>query len=533
MVNLDTLPPPVLLDLVRFFGGGSDDEPNKPRFFEVHDRDAVPLTDELFALASCNKALRRVLLASLFRHLTLSEPEVTQAYAGKLKLLAKDSAEVMTSLESMRWYSRVPVAPLIIETLETLPRFHRLKSTTFGVETNRNASYPLKSLELAPLTIAPGRRTGRGASGKNLPTIREQRDALVSGLSAFFLLKAKSHLEYLDIWGPGVTTSVPGGVGKWPLLGSEKTVVVNSGNWLQRLFDAMVDDNRQYPVFPALKRLRIMDAEFKCIALKHLLKTSAEQLTHLELVSMDDKELPTPPRPLHKLEQFYYLCADDLSCKPLTCGIIAHSPLHTLVLNGMRPGELGALFGGPCACSSTLKRLHIVSFCPEIEDLVIQTVWGGETIDFLAALAPLKKLRKFTFDHPREKPRNSPFPDPDGRTIRSARIGDFTIMSIVGKSVEQEIRDRTLADMKAVKGIYAKRLGAFAHRHPLLDKVVWHCAEKTKWTRYFTRKVDAAVPGGYKLVYRQVPDTEYAKGAQQGEPVEHAGVYFCAPGPSS
>ncbi|BGP40933.1 hypothetical protein JCM10450v2_004937 [Rhodotorula kratochvilovae] len=594
MVKLDTLPPPVLLHLVRSFAREDHDEPNSGVFFEIHDRDTVPLTDELFALASCNKALRNTLLPSLFRHITLSEPAVTQAYADKLKGFAAGSEAAlgcarhldvghllpegirqlnnclrrMTSLEAVGWYSKVPIAPLLVETLKTLPHFHRLEFSASGteslpyilplagkidhleVDTELVKPYPLKSLELAPLTVAAARRTRRGAGDKSMPTVQEQRDALVKGLSAF-LLRAKEHLEYLDIVGAGVTTSteVPGVTRTWPLLGDDEVVVVDSGNWLQRLFDAMVDDNRQYPIFPALKRLRIRNAEFKCIALKHLLKTSADQLTHFELVGMNDKELPAPPRPLAKLKHFYYLFADDLSCKPLARSIIAHSPLHTLVLSGMRPAELGALFTGACACSSTLKRVHLVAFvggllrvrdvrsmataCPEIEELLVQSVWGGEAIDFLDALAPLKKLRKFTFDHPWEKPRASPFREPDGRTIRSARNGDFRIMSVVGKSVEQEIRDRILADMKAVKGVYAKRFGAFAHRHPLLEKVVWHCSQETKWIWYFTRKLDASAPAGYKLVYRQVPDIEYAKGAQQGEPVGQPGVYFCTPGPSS
>jgi hypothetical protein len=60
----------------------------------------------------------------------------------------------------------------------------------------------------------------------------------------------------------------------------------------------------------------------------------------------------------------------------------------------------------------------------------------------LAAMEPLKKLRRFGFDHPWEKPRAHPFPSPDGRTIRSMRNGDFRIISVMGTSVEEEMARR-------------------------------------------------------------------------------------------
>ena len=62
--------------------------------------------------------------------------------------------------------------------------------------------------------------------------------------------------------------------------------------------------------------------------------------------------------------------------------------------------------------------------------------------NLLAALEPLKKLRRFAFDHPWEKPRDHPFPSPDGRTIRSVRNGDFRIISVMGTSVEEEMGHR-------------------------------------------------------------------------------------------
>lgn len=67
-------------------------------------------------------------------------------------------------------------------------------------------------------------------------------------------------------------------------------------------------------------------------------------------------------------------------------------------------------------------------------------------MDYLAALSPLKRLRKFTFDHPWEAPRDWPFPDPDGRTIRSERNGDFRVISCMGgKTIAEEMRDRVCA----------------------------------------------------------------------------------------
>lgn len=62
--------------------------------------------------------------------------------------------------------------------------------------------------------------------------------------------------------------------------------------------------------------------------------------------------------------------------------------------------------------------------------------------DLLAALEPLRKLRRFAFDHPWEKPRDHPFPSPDGRAIRSVRNGDFPIISVMGTSVEEKMGRR-------------------------------------------------------------------------------------------
>lgn len=62
--------------------------------------------------------------------------------------------------------------------------------------------------------------------------------------------------------------------------------------------------------------------------------------------------------------------------------------------------------------------------------------------DLLVALEPLKKLRRFGFDHPWEKPRTFPFPSPDGRTIRSERNGDFRIITVVGTLIEDEMGHR-------------------------------------------------------------------------------------------
>lgn len=230
----------------------------------------------------------------------------------------------MTSLQRFHWFGYVPLAPLLVDTLKALPDFHALVFGRWGTESLPYVlplaakvdhlridaeilpPYPHEALALAPLTVGAERRSRLAWDHKNVATVHEQRDALVKGLSAF-LLEAKDHLEYLNIQAAdlSIEATVPGTRVSPVFFSNNERIVTESGKWLQRLFDAMVDDNRQYPRFPMLNRLCITGGDIKCLAFKHLLQTTADHLTHLEIVGDDHKELPEPPRPFPKLE---YLC---------------------------------------------------------------------------------------------------------------------------------------------------------------------------------------------------------------------------------
>lgn len=177
----------------------------------------------------------------------------------------------------------------------------------------------------------------------------------------------------------------------------------------------MGDSNGEYPLFPKLERLCILGGKMKCLALKHLLETTANQLTHLELLGRDRKELPAPPRPLTRLE---YLCvlllvssgtsradvrlsqllplrrqrvvprlcarchearpAPDVRRRHFPCQRTTHSAsrVRSLGLNGIRPRELTSVFGPQCACTTTLTRLYIIGYAG-----------GLMTVPVIAALA--------------------------------------------------------------------------------------------------------------------------------------------------
>jgi hypothetical protein len=72
---------------------------------------------------------------------------------------------------------------------------------------------------------------------------------------------------------------------------------------LQRLFDAMIDDNRQYPSFPRLSGLWLYDCDADNIAFKHLLKSSAPSLRFLRIDSSGLATLPAPSRSLPSLQE--------------------------------------------------------------------------------------------------------------------------------------------------------------------------------------------------------------------------------------
>lgn len=175
--------------------------------------------------------------------------------------------------------------------------------------------------------------------------------------------------------------------------------------------------------------------------------------------------------------------------------------------------------------------------------------------DLLEALEPLKRLRRFEFDHPWEKPRNFPFPSPDGRTIRSMRNGDFRIISVMGTSFEEEmgrrirksfpfVRLRSVrfrspeisptfffplfpgADIDAVPPTYQQRFKTFAEQMPALKIVRWLCTEVVVWTWRFER-----LPGKYgqdRVISRDNAFIPYEEAIARPK-VEGADIYMTVP----
>ncbi|GAA6006514.1 uncharacterized protein JCM10292_003799 [Rhodotorula paludigena] len=597
MARLDALPLPVLLHLTRFLAPAPPTPPSLDLFegFRIRTLSAFePVPPALFALSLTSRALRRALVPELFRSLVLGQQvyraeALTTEYAHRLAELAQEGGEalacvrvlsiagftregvenlvecvkLMTSLEKIDYYAPFPFPPMLVDVLSQLPHFHALEFNRFGLESLPHilplaskvshleldghlvAPFPPDIVSVAPITIASARRAKLADDEWNAPTVQEGRTALVQGLAPF-LVAAKAHLSYLQLDGHDLCESrtVPATGARRFLPFSHGTMTVQDGDkWFQRVFDAAADLNgREYPLFPKLERLRVCYTELKCLALKRVLRNAADTLTHLELVGADRDALPAVPTPLTKLKYFYWLLDDDVNGVALASSITSHSPLRTLVLNGVRATDLGAIFGPACSIGATLRYLrvdcemtsplrlkdvkNIVEKCEGVEELQLGALWGGEAVDCLAALSPLKRLRKFTFDHPWEAPRDWPLPDPDGRTIRSERNGDFRVISCMGgKTIAEEMRDRILADMDAVKPVYAKRFASFVTRHPLIEQVNWNCTERTLWIWTFFRDADSG-----KIRFRQRAEIDYAKeGEPRGQEMKHSGVFMTVP----
>ncbi|GAA5988095.1 hypothetical protein JCM10908_002061 [Rhodotorula pacifica] len=568
MLTLDKLPLTILLYIIEYFPVGyiaNENEIVKWRFGP--DESCKSNAPETIALAACNRSLRRLLLPVLFHDCHFGQAEPSDRYAKRLEALSRGSGELlacirnltvmaftpkgietantciaqMTSLETIGWYATHSVPPLFVQTLSNIPSFTSLVFHEFGVEslphilplagqitklqvdTKRKAPCSKRVIGLAPITVGHPRRSRLPWDDRNIATIQEQRDAFFRGLPAF-LLRARQHLQELCIEGRGLT---------------EKTAP-SAFPWLQHLFDAMMDDNRQYPIFPSLECLWLRRADVKALALKHLTKTCANHLRILEVASLDQTDLPARQQPLPKLKEFCYLMQDGVRCAKFVQSFTQFSPLETLYLNGVAPSEVPELFGRLFRCGDSLRQLRIqqgevgefftlahvrqlVAACPNLFALEFGACYGMEAVELLDALKPLTKLRRFAFDHPWEKPRTSTFVEADGRTIRSRRNGDFRIISVIGTSIEHEVAKRIRWDIDAVRPTYRKRFGEFAKRMPDLQRVRWHCTEAVTWTWTFERRFDTET-GQQTIVCRDVPDIPYGK-ATAGRQETRSGIY--------
>ena len=236
----------------------------------------------------------------------------------------------MTNLETIGWYASHPVPPLFVQTLCKIPSFKSLVLHHFGVEslphilplagqltkisitTDREAPAPKSAIELAPVLVGASRRSHLPWNQRDIATVEEQREAFFRDLPPF-LAHARKHVEELAIVGGG-------------LCDGDKAY-----EWLESLFDAMVDDNRQYPRFPRLERLWLRHCNSKTLALKHLLRTTSGRLRTLEVAAQDTTELPPPPSALCSLKELCYFMQDRVRCTDFVNAVTQHSPLNMCV----------------------------------------------------------------------------------------------------------------------------------------------------------------------------------------------------------
>ncbi|GAA5906992.1 hypothetical protein JCM6882_000022 [Rhodosporidiobolus microsporus] len=545
MPSLDSLPLPILLRLVDDHLTPPLEERTSLDWFRHPERESFFPHADVVALSSVNSALRTALLPTVFRCVDFGtrEPASRARSATREKWMSRNGGRVlacvrhvcifrlfpahfewvtkcleqMTSLVALEYSSSLPFPPAFVESLKHVTTFSKLyfaaggteslphilplapKITHFELDALIRAPSPPESLTHCPITVAAARRSRSPWDDSNVPTVKEQSQAFIKGLASF-LLGAKDNLEHLlldaeDLCNLGNVST--------PLLAFARILQQQKGssNWLQCLFDAMVSDDRAYPVFPKLRRLSIKCSELRCLAFRHLLKTSGPSLTHLELISLDPRELQEPKEPLRKLQMLF-------------------------VLNGLKPIDVPQVFGPTFTCGASLFELRIVGMplrmfsvdhlrtivaaVPNLELFLFKGCYSGEALDYLAALAPLQHLRHFTFDHPFTRPRNFPFPDPDGRTIRSERNGDFRIVTVMaGQSVEEVVRGRIKADIAAVKPTYVKHFTAFARQNPSLEELKWICTEKVVWTWTFWRETLDDGSGKTRLRFKQNAAIDY------------------------
>ncbi|TKA50900.1 hypothetical protein B0A53_05771 [Rhodotorula sp. CCFEE 5036] len=566
MLTLDTLPLPVLLEIIKYFPvayiAGEDTIVHWPSGPAELCKANAP---ETIALAGCNRALRRLLLPVMFHDCHFGKANPTEKYAKRLDELSRGSGELlacirnltvmaftsngikaanacigqMTNLETIGWYASHPVPPLFVQTLCKIPSFKSLVLREFGVESlphilpladqltkisinsERQAPAPKSARELAPVLVGASRRSRLPWDERNVATVEEQREALLRDLPPF-LARACKHVEELAISGRGLCDKG------------------EPYQWLEKLFDAMVDDNRQYPNFPRLERLWLRHCNSKTLALKHLLSTTGVHLRTLEVTAQDTAELPPPPSALRSLKELCYFMLDHVRCVDFVNAVTQHSPLDILYLNGIRHIDILPVFGSSFRCGETLRQLRIqtgadgsfftlprvrtiVASCPNLVALEIKGNWGLEAVDLLQEMEPLKQLRRFAFDHPWERPRSSLYVEADGRTIRSERNGDFRIISVMGTSIAEEMGKRIQWDIDAARPRYRERFGAFAKRMPVLERIRWSCTEAVDWTWTFERRVGQA--GQPTIVCHDDADIPYGK-TIVGPKLEGGGIYL-------
>lgn len=118
-------------------------------------------------------------------------------------------------------------------------------------------------------------------------------------------------------------------------------------------------------------------------------------------------------------------------------------------------------------------------------------------IDILAKNVP--NLISLNFDHCWMKPRVSTFPFSDGQTIRSPALGasSFTVMAVVGNTIEEEMEQRVREDVDAVRPLIHRRMLAVARRLPKIEFIKWVATPEVDFHFQFSRE------GGLKIEWEK------------------------------
>ena len=158
------------------------------------------------------------------------------------------------------------------------------KMKRFHLSTERKALNVKEIVKLCPDQPGLKRRSKMPWNQRNVATLEEQREVFFRHLPTF-LRQASTKVEELLLDGIG-------------LVEDERPFP-----WLQKLFDAMTDDNRKYPAFPRLSGLWLRNCNAKNLAFAHLIRSSAQSLRFLEIHTLEHGALQAPRRPLPLLQE--------------------------------------------------------------------------------------------------------------------------------------------------------------------------------------------------------------------------------------
>ncbi|GAA5884611.1 hypothetical protein JCM3774_002024, partial [Rhodotorula dairenensis] len=198
MLTLDTLPLPILLCIIEYFPVGyiaGEGVVVKWRFGPAES--CKENARETIALASCNRALRQLLLPVMFTDCHFGEARPVDKYAERLHDLSRRSGTLLACIRNLTVISFTPkgieaanacIASLVLNRfgVETLAHILPLADqiTKIQVSSERKAPAPQSALNLAPVLVGQFRRSHLSWDGRNVATLDEQRDAFFRDLGA-------------------------------------------------------------------------------------------------------------------------------------------------------------------------------------------------------------------------------------------------------------------------------------------------------------------------------------------------------------